>query len=1141
MRLPAMNWSCLALVGALLCSAGATPGLRAQLPPGPPIAETLPDPTQATPETVPAPRAQARSREALPEPVANLMPEAVQPIVVDVRVEGNETTPLERVRPMVRTRKGRPLDPRVVEEDVRRLHASKMFLDVQPVYTQVNGGVVLTFQVIERATLKYVKYEGNEKVADRKLAKQAGIKRGDAADPYAVEDARGKMEQWLHEKGHTKATVTIAEGNKPGDQGAVFIVHEGPQQRVGKIVFEGNSIAPDGRMTQLIQTKKPFLRIPKIFAGFKGYAEKEKIDADIDALTAYYRGLGFFQAKVGREVIFDDKQEWATLRFVINEGVRYKVRGISFAGNKIRTPEQLSKKFKLAGGDFYNQSDLNSDVTTVEEQYGVRGHLFVKVEPETRFLEQPGEVDLVYKVTEGPKCRIGQINVHISGEDPHTRRMTVLNRLSIRPGDIADIRQIRDSERRLKASGLFMSDPTQGEPPKIVFREPNNETEDVEAIAEKPKDGERFRGQSPDIRALPGEALVELQIRPDGTFRVAPLQSQPLGTPPGAPRPGRTPAKVRFQSPDNRQTTRRPVAQPRPNYQVRFQDMGGAEMPSFDLRQNPPTYGAPSGQAYPSQPYAQSQQPAYGAPQTQVYGQPPAQSYAAPQAQGFTQQPSYSLPPQSPPVYQGAPRNTMPPTAAGAMPYQAAPQVAPSYQGNAVPNPRYLPSSPSAASPYVGAQSGAAPQLGAPQPQYGVAQPQAMAGAPPIAPPGGFNPFNPTVPNTAVGPQGAGQLPPPQGYDNPEQLLGGATDPNQWLNQPPTVEVPLDVYVQEAQTGRLMLGVGVNSNAGLIGNIVLDEQNFDWRRWPRNWADIRNATAFRGGGQRFRLEAMPGSQLQRYMFNFTEPYFLDTGVSLGLSAYYYNRLFTNWFEQRVGGRPTLGYQFAPDLSAAVSLRAENVRITNPTVPTPWELQRVLGSNALYSARFMLTHDTRDSPFLPTQGHRLMFAYEQGFGDFTFPRGEVEGSQYFLLRQRADGSGRHTLSLISMVGFTGADTPIFENFFAGGFGTIRGFRFRGASPTDMGVIIGGRFQWLNTAEYMFPITASDAVRGVAFVDFGTVETNINLDNFRVAPGLGLRITLPALGPAPIALDFAVPVVKAATDQTQVFSFNVGIAR
>jgi outer membrane protein insertion porin family len=140
----------------------------------------------------------------------------------------------------------------------------------------------------------------------------------------------------------------------------------------------------------------------------------------------------------------------------------------------------------------------------------------------------------------------------------------------------------------------------------------------------------------------------------------------------------------------------------------------------------------------------------------------------------------------------------------------------------------------------------------------------------------------------------------------------------------------------------------------------------------------------------------------------------------------------------------------------------------------------------------------------------------------------------------------------VLGISGANTPAYDNFFAGGYNTIRGFVFRGASPRqnvagnspapgEPAAIIGGPFQWLNTVEYMFPITADDTLRGVVFTDFGTVESNVSINNMRVAPGVGLRITLPAMGPAPIALDFAVPVAYAPYDSKQLFSFFVGFAR
>ena len=67
-------------------------------------------------------------------------------------------------------------------------------------------------------------------------------------------------------------------------------------------------------------------------------------------------------------------------------------------------------------------------------------------------------------------------------------------------------------------------------------------------------------------------------------------------------------------------------------------------------------------------------------------------------------------------------------------------------------------------------------------------------------------------------------------------------------------------------------------------------------------------------------------------------------------------------------------------------------------------------------------------------------------------------------------------------------------------------------------------WVNTVEYLFPLTADDMIHGVVFTDFGTVEDDVEIDDFRVAPGFGLRITVPAMGPAPIALDFAFPVAQ-----------------
>ncbi|TWU65520.1 Translocation and assembly module TamA precursor [Crateriforma conspicua] len=361
---------------------------------------------------------------------------------------------------------------------------------------------------------------------------------------------------------------------------------------------------------------------------------------------------------------------------------------------------------------------------------------------------------------------------------------------------------------------------------------------------------------------------------------------------------------------------------------------------------------------------------------------------------------------------------------------------------------------------------------------------------------------------------------------------------------PPIRDADLIVNGYPARTGRIMFGGAVNSDAGVTGQITIDERNFDITRFPTSWSDLIGGTAFRGAGQTLRIEAVPGSQFQRYTASFGDPnLFGYLPISMNVSGFLYDRRFDDWDEERLGGRLSFGYRITPDLSISLGISGQNVDVTNPRVLGIPQLDNALGDNELYSGQIALVHDTRDSPIQAGEGHYFEFSFEEVFGDYDYARFETEFRQYWLLAQRADGSGRQTLSYSTQIGISGEETPIFENFFAGGYATMRGFDFRGASPSIAGVEVGGRFQWLNAIEYMFPITADDAFRGVAFVDFGTVEQDIeiNKDNFRVAPGVGLRVAIPMMGPAPLAFDFAFPVAKADTDDERTFSFYMSLIR
>ena len=474
-------------------------------------------------------------------------------LVREVRIEGNHTTRVEKL-PKLSTRVGQPFDPHIVEEDVRLLASSRKFLDVRMQYQQRPDGIVVIFQVVERPTLQYIKFVGNQDLTTRSLLKKSELKEKEPLDPYAVEEARRRLEAVYHEKGYNHVQITTLEGSKAGDKGAVFMVDEGQSQRVLWTGFEGNTIASDARLRTLTTIK------PGIMWLFGGKVDRKKIDEDVEKLTAYYRGLGFFQAKIGPDLEYSADKNWLSLKYVVKEGPRYSIRNVSFLGNEKFKNDELNQGLELAQGKPFNQASLNRDLSAIRDVYGGHGYIFADVQADPRLMEDKPELDLVYQVKEGKRYRVGLINVNIGGENPHTAHATILDRMSLRPGDVVDTRKIRADERRLKYSGLFLNDPTKGSVPKIVFNKPSDAQDDPEAVADrKPADSpqptmngpgsgaSRYRGQSPD-----DEVVVDVTYARDQAGQNAVvLTPRTAGYPPSAPPPQTLDGvRVRFQSPD---------------------------------------------------------------------------------------------------------------------------------------------------------------------------------------------------------------------------------------------------------------------------------------------------------------------------------------------------------------------------------------------------------------------------------------------------------------------------------------------------------------------------------------------------------------------------------------------------------------
>ena len=309
-------------------------------------------------------------------------------------------------------------------------------------------------------------------------------------DPFVIEESRRHLEEYYHTKGFDGARVTLLEGDKPEDRRVVFMIDEGVKKRVSWVNFVGNTIADDARLRTQIKTDHPFLWL------FKGEFDRKQLEEDKEKLTAYYRSLGYFHARIGVEPN-DDDGKWVSVTFIIDEGPRFKIRDVSVLGNSKFTGDELLADVKLKKGDFFNQAQLTWDVRVMTDKYGGVGYAFANINPDPRFLEEEGQLDLIYKVKEGDCYHVGKINIKIKGEYPHTQLATVLDRLSFKPGDIYDTREVRASEMRLKRSQLFESNPAQGNAPKIAAIPPGSETlADDDDDAKNKKDSNDRRGGS---------------------------------------------------------------------------------------------------------------------------------------------------------------------------------------------------------------------------------------------------------------------------------------------------------------------------------------------------------------------------------------------------------------------------------------------------------------------------------------------------------------------------------------------------------------------------------------------------------------------------------------------------------------------
>lgn len=356
------------------------------------------------------------------------------------------------------------------------------------------------------------------------------------------------------------------------------------------------------------------------------------------------------------------------------------------------------------------------------------------------------------------------------------------------------------------------------------------------------------------------------------------------------------------------------------------------------------------------------------------------------------------------------------------------------------------------------------------------------------------------------------------------------------------------VEIKEKNTGSFNFGVGFGSDSGIFGEFSMKQSNFDIADFPLSVDELISGRAFRGAGQGFDLTIAPGTEVQMYSISLTEPHLFESDVSGRLGFFYRRRVYFQFDEDRLNSSFTLGRQLGDIWVGSLTTTLQRVELKNFDGSTPVEVAADAGPDIFLSVGANLQRSTIDNIFRPSKGSILNF----GAAKFFSLQGDVDfwsvtgGVTTFLTLYENFLGQKQTLRLKTNFGYLfGGRPPTYERFYLGGR-TLRGLEYRTVSPKSTDTLagtgaaepVGGEWEFFAGAQYELPIFG-ESVAMVTFIDSGTVTDTPGFDEYRLSVGVGLRLYIPQLGPAPLAFDFGFPLMYQPDDQKQLFSFTAAL--
>ena len=398
-------------------------------------------------------------------------------------------------------------------------------------------------------------------------------------------------------------------------------------------------------------------------------------------------------------------------------------------------------------------------------------------------------------------------------------------------------------------------------------------------------------------------------------------------------------------------------------------------------------------------------------------------------------------------------------------------------------------------------------------------------------------------------------------------------------------QVDVVFNVKETNSGSFVFGLGYSQLSGVTTSVQLSQNNF------------------MGSGNRVSVEAQRSDYMQRYSFSYLNPFFTDEGLSLGYNLWWreldYSSFNTAQYNStNAAAQMVLGVPITEHSSVSVLFGIDSNQIQTYGGYTPQSIidyVDAIGQRTFHSWRTELgwSRDTRNDFFMPTRG-----TYQRVGLEATLPGSTAEYyklsyefshywplSQAFVLRTGldlgyGDSYGKDSVRSICWTDGTYVDTdgdgvndtyvpgpppsepclgsspdyvktvtatglPFFENFYAGGTRSVRGFRDNTLGPRSeeiagyRGQPLGGSLKTVGQIEMVFPkLFDSKAARVSAFVDFGNVyngSNNFDAGELRASAGVALLWRAPV---GPISISYAYPFKKKDGDEIERLQFTFG---